>query len=56
MRKILRVALVIWMATALVAAGLACGGGDGGDDDSSDSTYVAREAITGALVSENELD
>ncbi len=56
MRKILRVALVIWMATALVAAGLACGGGDGGDDDSSDSNYVAREAITGALVSEKELD
>ncbi|MBU4392374.1 MAG: hypothetical protein KJ907_05520 [Actinobacteria bacterium] len=56
MRKIMKVALVISMAAALAAVPLACGGGDGIDSDSSDRNYVAREAITGTLASEKELD
>ena len=56
MRNILKVALVISLAAALAAVPLACGGGGGDDDDSSDKNYVAREAITGTLASETELD
>ena len=56
MRKMLKVALVVSMASLLAVAGLACGGGDGSDSDSSNSNFVAREAITGALASEKELD
>lgn len=56
MGKSLRIITIIVLAAALAAVPLACGGGDGDDSDSSDKNYVAREAITGTLASEKELD
>ncbi|MBU4194454.1 MAG: hypothetical protein KKE79_02655 [Actinobacteria bacterium] len=56
MRRILKVTVVVSLAAALAAVPLACGDSNGGNGDGSDKNYVAREAITGALESEKELD